>query len=136
MGEQTRAGRMTTTLLSLAIVERLDAIIAEVRERGDAGVLGALDSYGRIVDWASDLACEHGTAEQWATASREGAHVAANLGSLTLVEIEVGAMRAIEGALAGAQGTVTYTPTPSTAIAWYLDVARAAGFEAPGEDRG
>ncbi len=134
MDEQT--SRTTTTLLSLAVVERLDGIIAEVRARGAAGVLGALDSYGRIVDWASDLACEHGTAQQWAAASAEGVHVAANLGPLTLVEIEVRAMRAIEGALAGAQGTVTYTPTPSTAIAWYLAVARAAGFEAPGEDRG
>ncbi len=134
MSEQT--GRMTTTLLSLAVVERLDGIIDEVRDRGDAGQPGALDSYGRIVDWASDLATEHGTAAQWERASREAVHHVANLGPLTLVEIEVGAMRAVEGALAGAQGTVTYVPTPSTAIWWYLDVARAAGFEAPGEDVG
>jgi hypothetical protein len=128
--------RMTTVLLSPAVVERLDRIIAEVQETGEAGQPWSLDSYGRIVQWASDLACNHGTAEQWTHASREAVHDVANLGTLMLVEIDDTAMRHIEGTLAGAQGVVTYTPTPSTAIWWLLDVARAAGFEAPGEDLG
>lgn len=133
MDEQT--GRMTSALLSLATVERLDAIVAEVRRLGYGGVPGALDSYGRIVGWAADVAGEIGSAEQWAAAACDDVHAAANGGALTLVEIGVEAMAAIDRALAGAQGTVTYTPTPSTAIAWFLDVCRAAGCPAPGEGR-
>jgi len=134
MGEHTTS-RTTTTLLSLNVLDRLDRIVAAVKASGDAGEPGALDCYSRIIDWAADMATEHGTREQWAHASSEAAHDVANLGPLSVVEIEVGAMASIEGALAGAQGTVTYTPTPSTAVWWYLGVARAAGFWAPGEDR-
>lgn len=120
--------------VELATVERLDAIIEDVRAAGEAGQPGALDSYSRIIDWAADHACNSGTPEQWAHAERESLHRAATLGPLVLIEVDVDVERALCGAVAAAQGTVTYEPVYATAIAWFLDVARQCGHPAPGED--
>jgi hypothetical protein len=130
-GTTEQAAPMAPALLSLRIVDRLDRITATATACDTAP--HPLTSYSQIIDYALHLAGTHGTADQWAHASREELHAAANAGPLTLVDVEAGVLRAVEEALSRAQDVVLYTPTTSTAIAWLLDVARSAGYPVPGD---
>lgn len=126
---------MVVILVELATVERLDRIItATTRQRtGGEREAGDLDSYTAVIDWVTDIVHDDSTPEHWAHADHEAYHRAATDGPLVLIEVEDAAARALDGALAAMQGTVTYMPTYGTAISWFLNVARLSGHPAPGE---